>query len=235
VKVYKFLSKEYGLKALQQRRLKIARLSDLNDPFELLPFDMSTRVTRLAVAMTIHELNEEAGVVCFSRTWSNPVIWAHYADQHRGLCLGFELSERLVHPITYVNTRQPFPELDGLDYDAKLAIMRQLLFTKFEDWRYEDEVRASVQIDTEENGLYFVDWSDAQQLTEVIVGMRSATCRRELERALVGYEHPVQFIKAQASHSSFAVDANPDGVRNHDDLRYFLKRGDMWHPVEFVR
>jgi hypothetical protein len=35
--------------------------------------------------------------------------------------------------------------------------MNMMLFTKFEDWRYEDEIRVSVGLDkeTETNGLYF--------------------------------------------------------------------------------
>ena len=34
--VYKFLNAKYALEALEKRRLKIARINELNDPFELL-------------------------------------------------------------------------------------------------------------------------------------------------------------------------------------------------------
>lgn len=39
MRIYKFLSKEFALKSLRERRLKISLLSQLNDPFEMLPFD----------------------------------------------------------------------------------------------------------------------------------------------------------------------------------------------------
>src|SRR5204863_8712957 len=127
------------------------------------------------------------GLMCFSRTWTNPVIWAHYADQHRGLCLGFDVPDALIKEISYTKTREPYP-LDLFDSDEaeQLRLTDRLLFTKFEDWRYEDEIRVSVLLDkdTETNGLYFMDWSDELKLVEVIVGLRSSTCRRELERAL---------------------------------------------------
>jgi hypothetical protein len=234
--LYKMLRKEHALKSLRERRLKIARLADQNDPFEMLPFDMSNPLQRIAALSVLERTNGTVGVVCFSRSWSNPVIWAHYADQHRGLCLGFEVPDDLVIPITYANRRDLFPDILNMDEPMLFKTMDRVLYTKFADWRYEDEVRLSVHLDhdTSENGLYFVDWGDTLRLAEVIVGMRSSTCRRELERALVGYEHPVQFIKAQASLTSFAVDRSPDAVRNHDELTWFLLKGTTMHPVEFV-
>jgi hypothetical protein len=31
----------------------------------------------------------ERGVCCFSRTYSSPVLWSHYGDNHQGLCIGY--------------------------------------------------------------------------------------------------------------------------------------------------
>ena len=41
MRVYKFLNCKYGLRALRERRLKISEVRSLNDPFDLLPFDLS--------------------------------------------------------------------------------------------------------------------------------------------------------------------------------------------------
>src|SRR5438046_1893748 len=145
MRIHKFLNKRYALKSMRERRLKISRLSELNDPFEMLPFDLSSRVARLSLAMTLREFDERKGLMCFSRTWTNPVIWAHYADQHRGLCLGFDVPDALIKEISYTKTREPYP-LDLFDSDEaeQLRLTDRLLFTKFEDWRYEDEIRVSV-------------------------------------------------------------------------------------------
>jgi hypothetical protein len=201
-----------------------------------LPYDMSDNSLRLAALETLEAINLKAGAVCFSRSWANPVIWSHYAEQHCGLCLGFEIAEDLATPITYSATREPFPDIDALDEPQRLDAVMRMLHTKFDDWRYENEVRASIKLDfdTVENGLFFVDWGEHLRLVEVVVGMRSATCQRELEEALNGYGHPVTFIKARASHTSFEVEADPDGVLNHHDARWYLRRGDTLHPVEFV-
>jgi hypothetical protein len=46
MKVYKFLDAHYGLKSLSEKRLKISTLKDLNDPFELLPYELSNPMHR---------------------------------------------------------------------------------------------------------------------------------------------------------------------------------------------
>jgi hypothetical protein len=179
-------------------------------------------------------------LLCFSRTWSNPLMWAHYADQHRGLCLGFEiLDDKFPQEIVYTKSREPFPaDLVSRDESEILKAMKHLLFTKFEDWRHEDEVRLSINLDKDREtaeGLYFMDWGDQLKLVEIVVGLRSPTCRRELESALIGYPEPVTFIRARASWDAFAVVPDGDAIRNHDDLTYYLRRNDTIHPVEFVR
>jgi hypothetical protein len=65
------------------------------------------------------------------------------------------------------------------------------------------------------------------------VGMRSPTCRRELEQALGDYPG-VRFVRAQAAGDCFAITSDADPVRNHDDLTFYLRRGKMLHPCEFV-
>lgn len=236
MRVYKFLPKRFAIQALQRRRLKVARISELNDPFELLPFDLSDRVHHLSVTETIRYLNGRSGVVCFSRSWNSPVMWAHYAEQHQGLCLGFDIDEHLTRPIVYSADRMPFPDFAALDDRLRAEAIDRMLYTKFEDWRYEQEIRTAVHLDadTAENGLFFVEWGEQLRLAEVVVGLQSTTCRRELDAALMGYPHPVPFIKARSSRTAFEVVADEHGLRNHDDATLFLRRDGVLHPVEFV-
>jgi hypothetical protein len=237
MRIYKFLKKEFAIKSLRERRLMISRVSGLNDPFEFFPFAIHKKGQRMALDMTIGELNGTTGVMCFSSTWNNPVMWSHYADQHRGICLGFDIPDKYRKKIKYVAKRQPFSSFEGKSEKTKLKEMDRLLFTKFKDWRYEKEVRISVRLDkdTEEKGLYFKEWDEKLKLVEVIVGARSVTCRREIERELTGYAETVKLIRAAASAVHFEVVADSDALGNHDDLRYFLKRDDTIHPVEFYK
>ena len=55
----------------------------MNDPFELLSVDLSEPDDRTTFDGLKADLNQTIGVLCFSRGWSNPVLWSHYGDRHR--------------------------------------------------------------------------------------------------------------------------------------------------------
>ena len=88
MRVYHFINDKYGLKDLAERHLKIARIMEINDPFEFLGVDLSDRDFRRAMKETKEDLSKSNGLLCFSKNWKNPVLWGHYADKHRGIALG---------------------------------------------------------------------------------------------------------------------------------------------------
>ena len=91
---------------MRLRRLKLAMLEDMNDPFELLGIELKTPEDRAFFQEQLKpEMNRTIGLLCFSRKWSNPVLWSHYADKHRGLCLGFDIPDLRAKEVTYVGRR----------------------------------------------------------------------------------------------------------------------------------
>ena len=84
MRVYHFINKKYGLEDLRERRLKIARIAELNDPFEFAAVDLSDPWLRQAWEPMKQDMADRYGIICFSETWDSPVLWAHYADKHRG-------------------------------------------------------------------------------------------------------------------------------------------------------
>jgi hypothetical protein len=173
MRAYHFLAAEHGLSDLALKRIRISRYADLNDPFELLGADMTEGRHRHAVGVLRDYFEKNLGLVCFSKHWSNPVLWSHYATKHRGMCLGFDIQDSFVSEVNYTNTRLPIEYVDG---DPAKGVARSfvttLIRTKFSHWRYEEEVRAGIQLDhsTVENGSYFVPFSPIVTLTEVILG-----------------------------------------------------------------
>ena len=204
MRLYHFLNARYGLEALQKRRLKIARLLELNDPFELLGVDLSDQRFRWALQRTRKQLSEAHGLLCFSKTWRNPVLWGHYAESHRGLCLGFDVRKDFFKKVTYIHKRPRPPERPDIQF------MKYILFTKFSHWRYEQEYRAYVSLDEHENGLFFMNFSDKLNLGSVIVGDRSLLTRGEVSTAL-GNQSNVKMFKARAAFRTFEI------VRQKDD------------------
>ena len=59
----------------------------------------------MAFAAMKTQLNETKGLICFSRTWSNPLLWGHYAEKHTGIALGFDVPDQLLSQVLYTSQR----------------------------------------------------------------------------------------------------------------------------------
>ncbi len=208
MRVYHFIPLEYGLDDLRKRRLKIALIGDLNDPFELRAFRAPDQQTRGAFEKVRTNIATKQGMLCFSRSWNNPVQWSHYAERHRGICLGFDISDEFLTPVTYASRRIK-PDLDvltGRGADA-LALMQMMFTTKYSHWRYEKEIRAFVSLSEKdpETGLYFYNFDDHLVLKEVIVGHSCDVSRSALRSALGELAETVKSFKARLAFGSFKV------------------------------
>ena len=142
----------------------------------------------------------DRGMVCFSFKWSNPVLWAHYADKHKGICLGFDVPDEFVRPVEYVDRRRPFPT----ETDDPIEIALIWIFTKFSGWRYEDECRIFANLDQEEDGNYFADFKESKMvLREVILGCECQLDPTCISVLLEPYDEEVRVIKARPSDKTF--------------------------------
>lgn len=148
MKVYKFLEETYAINNLAFRRLKVSRINQLNDPFELLGADLIDPRDRRAFMAFKENLDETTGLLCFSNTWQNPVLWGHYAKSHTGIALGFEIPENNLHKVKYRSKRVPvkFDTATQRVVDGK-NVVNKLLSTKFRGWAYEGEYRTYVELD----------------------------------------------------------------------------------------
>ena len=184
-RLYHLTTAEFGITDIVLGRLKIARFSDLNDPFEL-KVRYIKRYEHI-IRGCLDEYNKEIGLLCFSADWINPVLWGHYADKHRGMCLGFDIPEKLVEMVDYMNERINVPQLTQPGYSSAVMLsdkylMERLRRTKSDNWKYEEEYRVLVPL--EENlkegdpkedrrgSLYFYPFGDDLRLMEVILGER---------------------------------------------------------------
>ncbi len=105
MRVFHFRDEKNGLKSLKERRLKITRIMELNDPFEFLGAELSNLDFRKAINATKNQISKTTGILCFSKNWRNPVQWSHYAKEHKGICMGFDIRKRLLAKVDYVDER----------------------------------------------------------------------------------------------------------------------------------
>ena len=225
MRLYHFLKAEHALDDIRKKRIKISLIPDLNDPFELWTIPLPTAQHRKAWQATVQEIGKKFGVICLSRKWSNPLLWSHYADKHFGICLGFDVDDELIKDVIYQKSKLKGP-LDlkkpygGLNQEQ----MQKILYTKFSDWKYEDEVRVMADLNDPEpcacpdnsNRLcYFFDFNSQLQLKEIIVGMRSKVTKTEIQKSLQDYHHNVEIIKARLAFNTFCVVPNKRGFLSY--------------------
>ena len=207
MRVYHFVCQRFGLESLEQRRLKIARIAELNDPFEWMARAENER-ERTALREMKEEQNKKSGLLCFSKSWESPVLWSHYADRHRGVCLAFEVPDALIKEVDYRKSPLRF-ERHRFLADSRFAqeFSDQLVSTKYQDWQYEREIRLFVKLDpkAEIDGRYFCDFSNDLRLAEVIVGVESLMNRQAILTALGEISVDVKIRKARLAFKSFRI------------------------------
>jgi len=208
--VYHFLNHKYALEGINKRKLKIATIMDLNDPFEFLSVNLSDRDLRQAFNHTKKSLSEKFGLLCFSKSWSNPVQWSHYADSHKGACLGFEVPDVSLEHIKYSSKRMNMlAENMGAANQMTEENMKKALTTKYSHWRYEQEARMYVELEKMKvNGLYFYEFGSKFKLKQVIVGTHSKITRSMVAESLGDLSTSVEMFKARAAFKTFRIVRN---------------------------
>lgn len=147
----------------------------------------------------------ERGVCCFSSTELNPLLWSHYGDQHKGLCIGYGVD------------RKPEPRLREVEYGggraiktssligafleknikAQLDLDRDVLLRKAEDWKYESEWRLIGKQGVQDSPLL---------LKEVVFGLRcSSSIMHAVVRVLAGRDNAIEFFKIDEARDSYTL------------------------------
>jgi len=76
---------------------------------------------------------------CLTPKADMPLMWSHYADHHRGICLEFDTSEPLFGNAVKVEYQMTLPAIDILNQTDEASF--RPLVTKSPDWCYENEYR----------------------------------------------------------------------------------------------
>ena len=200
MRLYHFLNKQYGLDDLYHQRLKLAEIMELNDPFEFLSVEFSNKEVRKAFKKLKLCLAEKYGLLCFSENWTNTVQWAHYADNHKGLCLGFDLLDNKLIKVSYVDGRLGRPITNE---DINIDLIYKVLSTKHSDWKHEEERRIFVSKEVKSNGFYFDNFSKALELKEIIIGARSEITPDCITKILGDNKPDVEIFTVREAFKSF--------------------------------
>lgn len=148
--------------------------SDLADSYKLFPTFLinlkeieNKNKRRLKNMLTnLEETTSKALIGCFSKRNDSILMWSHYGDSHKGVCLEFEVNEDDFSNINYSDKKcffNIYPIIESIlksDYlgnnelyksEENNEIALKPFLVKAKDWSYEEEVRflcSLVKIDT---------------------------------------------------------------------------------------
>jgi Protein of unknown function (DUF2971) len=203
MRLYYYTAKQWAMKSLWEKRLKIADYADLNDPFEFLPFKQTLHDDLISKILA-----RSHGVLCFSDRWATALMWAHYGDKHHGLVLGFDVQEgEWLSKIRYAPKRLE----SDLDFTGNLGAeheeyLRTCLNVKHAAWKYEREYRLRSETNERVDGIAYSKFGMFMDLREVIIGARSKLTARDVADSVGQPETDVLIRKASPARQSFAHD-----------------------------
>ena len=235
MRLYHFTKKDFGLLILRDKRIKISRINELNDPFELMGVDLSNDYDRQAINFLKEEISSDKGIVSFSENWTNPLLWAHYADCHRGLCLGFDVSDSHLMKVKYqderISSNEPRRQIEMANaladkcHDNNLStdeirrliqeqteedqsgqdFIIEILAIKFSHWSYEEEYRLFVELRNKRDKHYYCEFGGHISLEEVIIGLRTDISKATIECTLGEMASRVKKSRVREHSSKFEM------------------------------
>ncbi len=208
IRAYHVTSATFAISSITLRRMKVARFSDLNDPFELMAVTHRSKKNRRILKDWKSQYNNNTGLLCFSANWTDPVLWSHYGDKHRGICLGFNLKRADTEKVQYEDSRI-LPGIGERGDPFKLSDELQMLLrrTKYHHWKYEKEIRVFVRLhEVDADGdLYFRSFCEEFDLTEVILGPECTLPLDETRQLVQSLFPRAVTFKARLAFKSFKV------------------------------
>src|SRR5262245_33139497 len=174
-----------------------ADFSVMNDPMEGL-FRSSSLLRKhpdyRRAFKRVQDRKNALGIVCFSETYESMLMWAHYADNFRGVCFGYSSTElekalpggsRLVR-LAYLD--KP-PRLSTKDLDQLGTATRRILSQKQYNWAYEREWRVLAP------GTGPISYAPAQPLRNIYLGSRIPDAQKELLLDAVRHLHDISIYQ----------------------------------------
>lgn len=136
-------------------------------------------------------------ISCFSHKYDSTLMWSHYAKDHTGACIEFEISDSNFKNVRYSSHMHTFKQSRILEYvlaaeflgkepnyddEAYLFVVKPI-FEKAKCWKYEKEIRCAFSNHDRDNRIY------VDEENNVLLKMPP------IKRIILGCEADETFIK----------------------------------------
>lgn len=232
MKVYKYRGSstlKRDCEGLEQSYFYAPTAEFLNDPTEVVLNDRLVKVIASTLSSTLESDLEEftsmrrtAGIYSLSKTVTDELMWAHYAESHKGYCVEYDLSRLVLdarNQWSQVNVKyssEP-PTLSIQDVVGELGetnIVEKLVGFKSQRWEYEDEIRL---VTTRAGSNHYAQAA----VTGIYFGCRcEAKTRETVRKALSGRGHSYFQMKYPEASYQLTTEAMPRLAIDREVLKY---------------
>ncbi|MBB6054608.1 DUF2971 domain-containing protein [Tolumonas osonensis] len=224
----------FTLDIIANERIFYALPESFNDPFDAkCSFKRQTSTTPATTAQTkkhfpngirdgitayslndhtqdINEFEEKLksyGILSLSENCKDILMWSHYADDHKGLCIEFERTESCVlgddTKTKKVNYTKAYPSLTPNIFNSKSLMSEaqlRVLYTKSEQWSYEYEWRS-----------FIINGGTVERIPgrikSIIFGNRASNSDIDIIRKIVA-DRNIPLFKASLKSGDFGLKLN---------------------------
>ena len=177
MKLYRFQSiNKLTLQNLNNQKNWVADPYEFNDPFEFSFYDSilidengdfrQLNHIEKSNAIKFKDSIGDYGIVCYTSEYRNNLLWSHYSENHKGMCLVFDIPKEKEDSLYKVQYQLHFPEINLTDDSKTDEEIKTIVTTKSIEWKYENEYR---QVFIMKNMLY----EYPGELIEIIFGCRT--------------------------------------------------------------
>jgi hypothetical protein len=175
-KIYKYM--KFRPEFFKKPSLRVSQRCALNDPFEFNPSqDALDKISEDEIrddffqqisAYSTDEEFDDTGVISFTETYNNLLMWSHYADEHKGIVVEFNYKKLKDHFNKRLSTNNSIERVlynrERQDMLSHSFSPKKSLLTKSDDWIYEKEHRILTKVSNSD--CFVVDISTYEQMKE---------------------------------------------------------------------
>ncbi len=213
ITLYKYVPLKYVTSILDNSRLYLNDGKTFNDPFELSVVDR--KLGKLRYIEGLH-------ILSLTNSPHKKLMWSHYAESHRGVCLTVEVPSRLVYPMCY-SSQRVYENSDINKIIEKSTIKRKknaqknfallpnkkkYAYVKDKKWIYELEYRI-VFDENDESSLIFEDdkWYMPVKVKNIYLGVNfqqnELKCKTEILDACV--RNGIKITQMALAESNYSI------------------------------
>ena len=187
-----------------------------------LSFDELKNKFSKEVIEKVKEVRNNALISCFSKRWDSILMWSHYGDKHRGICIEFDRPNKDFLDVIYSKNRFKFNLEDTtrrmlgymlsneqVDVNDKKLIkcISKPFIVKSLAWKYEEEVRCILS--STSDGLINENlklYTMPTKITKIYVGCKVDNDIKEFSELLkLALDKKITVVKLKTSDNLFSV------------------------------